>query len=131
MGRRVADRQHQSAGLERRCHPSKLSPRVRGHPAVVTRSYGSHPAGVPAVPGVAMLTHRCLDPQDPYAEREVRVAFEWAADHPRLIAALDEQEADILPDLVEAQRDDLCREIMSARLTRRPVHPARRTGRSA
>ncbi|KAA0125937.1 hypothetical protein CIW48_01680 [Methylobacterium sp. P1-11] len=78
-----------------------------------------------------MLTHRCLNPQDPYAEREVRVAFEWAADHPRLIAALDEQEADILPDLVEAQRDDLCREIVSALLTRRPVHPARRTGRSA
>jgi hypothetical protein len=44
-----------------------------------------------------MLTHRCLDPQDPYAEREVRVAFEWAADHPCLIAALDEHEADILP----------------------------------
>ena len=57
-----------------------------------------------------MPTHRCLDPQDPYAEREVRVAFEWSADDLRLIAAMDEHEADILPDLVEAQRDDLRRE---------------------
>jgi hypothetical protein len=62
-----------------------------------------------------MPTHRCLDPQDPFAEREVRVAFEWIAGHPRLLAALDEQEADILPDLIEAQRDDLRREIIAAR----------------
>ncbi|MGH1575228.1 hypothetical protein ACRAWG_37010 [Methylobacterium sp. P31] len=61
-----------------------------------------------------MLTHCCLDPQDPYAEREVRVAFEWAADGPHLIAALDEQATDILPDLVEAQRDDLRQEIAAA-----------------
>ena len=33
----------------------------------------------------------------------------------RLLAALDEQEADILPDLIEAQRDDLRREIIAAR----------------
>ncbi|MBP2495359.1 hypothetical protein ABID82_002308 [Methylobacterium sp. PvP062] len=72
-----------------------------------------------------MLTHRCLDPQDPYAEREVRVAFEWAADHPCLIAALDEHEADILPDLVEAQRDDLRREIVAAFLLPEPRIPGR------
>ncbi|GJE51778.1 hypothetical protein GOFOIKOB_4841 [Methylobacterium tardum] len=61
-----------------------------------------------------MLTHRCLDPQDPYGEREVRVAFEWVAGGPRLIAAFDELQADILPDLVEAQCDDLRREIVTA-----------------
>lgn len=61
-----------------------------------------------------MLTHRCLDPQDPYGEREVRVAFEWVADGPRLIAAFDDLQADILPDLVEAQCDDLRREIVTA-----------------
>ncbi|MEE7506326.1 hypothetical protein ACLBXO_16190 [Methylobacterium sp. C33D] len=73
-----------------------------------------------------MPTHRCLDPLDPYAEREVCVAFEWTAGHPRLIAALDEHEADILPDLVEAQRDDLRREIVAARQlpkTRIPGRP--------
>ena len=61
-----------------------------------------------------MLTHRCLDPQDPYGEREVRVAFEWIAGGPRLIAAFDDLQADILPDLVEAQCDDLRREIVTA-----------------
>ncbi|WP_331290411.1 MULTISPECIES: hypothetical protein [Methylobacterium] len=72
-----------------------------------------------------MLTHRCLDPQDPYAEREVRVAFEWAADRSRLIAALDEHEADILPDLVEVHCDDLRREIVAARLVSDASIPAR------
>ena len=62
-----------------------------------------------------MPTHRCLDPQDPYAEREVRVAYEWVAGRPRLLTALDEQEADILPDLIEAQCDDLRREIAASR----------------
>jgi hypothetical protein len=66
-------------------------------------------------PAAHMPTHRCLDPQDPFAEREVRVAFEWIADHPRLLAALDDEEADILPDLIEAQCDDLRREIAAAR----------------
>ena len=77
------------------------------------------PTGAPArttrcVSVAIMLTHHCLNPQDPYAEREVRVAFEWAADRPRLIAVLDEHEADILPDLVDVQRDDLRREIVAA-----------------
>ncbi|MGU3668662.1 hypothetical protein ACLBX9_31160 [Methylobacterium sp. A49B] len=61
-----------------------------------------------------MQTFRCLDPQDPYAEREVRVAFEWVAGLPRLLAALDDQEADILPELIEVQCDDLRREIAAA-----------------
>ncbi|MCJ2134364.1 hypothetical protein MKK69_09905 [Methylobacterium sp. J-026] len=71
-----------------------------------------------------MLTHRCLDPQDPYAEREVRVVFAWAAGGPRLIAALDEEASDILPDLIEAQCDDLRREIVAAL----PLPRADRTG---
>ena len=62
-----------------------------------------------------MPIHCCLDPQDPYAEREVRVAFEWVAGRPRLLAALDAQEAEILPDLTEAQCDDLRREIVAGR----------------
>jgi hypothetical protein len=61
-----------------------------------------------------MPIHSCLDPQDPYAEREVRVAFAWGVAGPRLIAVLDEQGANILPDLIEAQRDDLLREIADA-----------------
>jgi hypothetical protein len=68
-----------------------------------------------------MPTHHCLDPQDPFAEREVRVAFEWAAGLPRLIAALDDHEADILPDLIEAQRDDLRREIVAALAGPEPI----------
>ena len=61
-----------------------------------------------------MPIHRCLDPQDPFAEREVHVAFEWVAGRPCLLAALDEQESDILPDLIDAQCDDLRCEIAAA-----------------
>jgi hypothetical protein len=61
-----------------------------------------------------MLIHPCLDPQDSYAEREVRVAFTWSASGPRLVAALDERDIDILPDLTEIQRGDLRREIAEA-----------------
>ncbi|SDO24818.1 hypothetical protein SAMN05216360_11796 [Methylobacterium phyllostachyos] len=43
------------------------------------------------------------------------MVFSWLADSPHLIAALDEQAADILPDLIEAQCDDLRREIGAAR----------------
>ena len=85
------------------------------HPRVMARSYGTGPAGTTGPsPPWTMLTHRCLDPQDPYAEREVRVVFAWAAGSPRLIAALDEEASDILPDLIEAQCDDLRREIVAA-----------------
>ena len=38
-----------------------------------------------------MPIHCCLDPQDPYAEREVRVAFAWTEAGPHLITALDAQ----------------------------------------
>ncbi|MGH1589296.1 hypothetical protein ACRBEV_14215 [Methylobacterium phyllosphaerae] len=61
-----------------------------------------------------MLFHRCLNPQDPFAESELSVAFEWVGDRPRLMAALDEHRADILPELVDVQRDDLRREIVAA-----------------
>ncbi|MDP4003582.1 hypothetical protein [Methylobacterium sp. NEAU K] len=61
-----------------------------------------------------MLIYCCLDPQDPYAEREVQVTFEWTVGGPRLIAAVDQHDDDILPDLVEVQRDDLRREIVDA-----------------
>jgi hypothetical protein len=70
-----------------------------------------------------MQTLRCLDPQDPYAEREVRVAFEWVAGHPRLLAALDDQEDDILPELIEAQCDDLRREIAAAQTSGSALPP--------
>ncbi|MCJ2012261.1 hypothetical protein [Methylobacterium sp. J-076] len=61
-----------------------------------------------------MFTHYCLDPQDPFAEREVLVAFEPAASGIRLLAALDADHADILPDLIDAQCDDLRRELAAA-----------------
>lgn len=70
-----------------------------------------------------MLTHCCLDPQDPYGEREVRVTFEWIPEGPRLIAAFDDSQADILPDLVEAQCDDLRREIVTAVPGPETFHP--------
>ncbi|MCJ2019418.1 hypothetical protein MKK84_18575 [Methylobacterium sp. E-065] len=54
-----------------------------------------------------MFTHNCLDPHDPFAEREVLVAFTIDASGIRLLAAKDAEGHDILPDLVDAQRDDL------------------------
>lgn len=61
-----------------------------------------------------MPEHVCLDPHDPYAQREVRVAFERVGSGFRLIAAIDDCDDDILPDLVDAQRADLLREISDA-----------------
>ena len=61
-----------------------------------------------------MPEHVCLDPHDPYAQREVRVAFERVGSGFRLIAAIDDGDDDILPDLVDAQRADLLREIADA-----------------
>lgn len=60
-----------------------------------------------------MFTHICLNPQDPFAEREVSVAFEIDASGIRLLSALDESGQDILPDLVEVQRNDLRCEVAS------------------
>lgn len=72
-----------------------------------------------------MPIHCCLDPQDPYAEREVRVAFAWTAAGPHLIAARDALGTDILPDLIDAQCEDLRREIVAAT---RPSAPPRHGG---
>jgi len=58
-----------------------------------------------------MPKHVCIDPQDPYAQREVLIEFEGSPFGIHLIAALDEWNVDILPDLVEEQRKDLQREI--------------------
>lgn len=58
-----------------------------------------------------MPKHYCLDPHDPYAEREVLVEYEPTAAGLRLIAAIDDCDEDILPDLIDAERDDLRREL--------------------
>lgn len=58
----------------------------------------------------------CIDPHDPYAQREVLVEFECIGSGFRLIAAVDDCDDDILSDLVDAQRDDLLREIADAGL---------------
>lgn len=58
-----------------------------------------------------MPKHLCIDPQDPYAQREVLIEFEGSPFGIHLITALDEWNVDILPDLVEEQRKDLQREI--------------------
>jgi hypothetical protein len=58
-----------------------------------------------------MPRHVCIDPQDPYAQREVLIEFEGSPFGIHLIAALDEWNVDILPNLVEEQRKDLQREI--------------------
>ncbi|MCJ2072899.1 hypothetical protein MKK75_29590 [Methylobacterium sp. J-030] len=54
-----------------------------------------------------MFTHSCLDPHDPFAEREVQVEFAIDASGIRLIAARNAEGHDILPDLIDVQRDDL------------------------
>ncbi|KNY20744.1 hypothetical protein [Methylobacterium sp. ARG-1] len=65
-----------------------------------------------------MPKHYCLDPHDPYAEREVLVEFQPTAAGLVLIAAIDECDEDILPDLVDAQCDDLrCELAMACRTT--------------
>ncbi|WP_342108357.1 hypothetical protein [Methylobacterium sp. SI9] len=79
-----------------------------------------------------MFTHNCLDPHDPFAEREVLVAFDIDASGIRLLAARDAEGHDILPDLIEVQRDDLRSELAARTWCRgldrptpaRPDHPA-------
>lgn len=61
-----------------------------------------------------MPKHYCIDPHDPYAEREVLVEFQSSTDGLILIAAIDDCDEDILPDLIDAQRDDLRRELAMA-----------------
>lgn len=58
-----------------------------------------------------MYKHNCIDPHDPFAEREVLVEFEIVASGIRLLAARDREGHDILLDLADAQRDDLCCEL--------------------
>jgi len=62
-----------------------------------------------------MFTHNCLDPHDPFAEREVLVAFTVDASGIRLLEVKDAEGHDILPDLVDAQRDDLRCELAAQR----------------
>ncbi|MHC2107177.1 hypothetical protein [Methylobacterium sp.] len=61
-----------------------------------------------------MPKHLCIDPHDPYAQDEVMVEFERDGTGFRLVAVIDERDEDILADLVEAQRDDLRRELADA-----------------
>lgn len=61
-----------------------------------------------------MPKHLCIDPHDPYAQHEVMVEFERAGLDFCLVAVIDEGDDDILDDLVEAQRNDLRRELADA-----------------
>ncbi|TXM72744.1 hypothetical protein FV226_11205 [Methylobacterium sp. WL12] len=61
-----------------------------------------------------MPKHLCIDPHDPYAQHEVLVEFERDGSGLRLVAVIDGYDDDILGDLVEAQREDLRREIADA-----------------
>lgn len=61
-----------------------------------------------------MPKHYCLDPHDPYAEREVLVEFQPTTAGLLLIAVIDDCDEDILLDLIDVQRDDLRRELVAA-----------------
>lgn len=58
-----------------------------------------------------MMSHRCLDPHDSYAQAEVLVTFEGVFPDLRLLSAIDGEGDDILPDLIDEQRGDLIQEI--------------------
>lgn len=81
---------------------------------VAARTYGTHRAVSPTLRVRIMPKHYCLDPHDPYAEREVLVEFHPTALGLILIAAIDDCDEDILPDLIDAQCDDLRRELAMA-----------------
>lgn len=71
-----------------------------------------------------MPKHLCIDPHDPYAQQEVMVEFERIGSSFRLLAVIDDLDDDILSDLVEAQRDDLRRELVDAdRIASDPIPP--------
>ena len=59
-----------------------------------------------------MPSHACIDPNDPYAQAEVLVAFKMIAGVVRLVSAHDATDADILPDLEDIQRRALVSEIL-------------------
>ena len=61
-----------------------------------------------------MLNHVCIDPQDPYAQDEVVVAFERTASAIRIVSAVNADGDDIWDDLIEVQRRDLLRELAEA-----------------
>lgn len=61
-----------------------------------------------------MLKHICIDPQDPYAQDEVVVAFERTASAFRIVSAINADGDNILDDLIEVQRSDLLRELAEA-----------------
>lgn len=58
-----------------------------------------------------MMSHRCLDPHDSYAQAEVLVTFDGVFPDVRLLSAIDGEGDDILPDLIDEQRRDLIQEI--------------------
>ncbi|MCJ2015608.1 hypothetical protein [Methylobacterium sp. J-076] len=60
-----------------------------------------------------MPSHACIDPNDPYAQEEVLVAFETIAGVVMLISARDASDVDILPDLEDVQRCALENEIIA------------------
>lgn len=62
----------------------------------------------------AMIKHVCIDPQDPYAQDEVLVAFEQRVSELRLVSAINAAGDDILADLIDIQRSDLLLEIVEA-----------------
>jgi hypothetical protein len=61
-----------------------------------------------------MLRHICIDPQDPYAQEEVVVAFERIASKFRLVSAINSAGDDVLSDLLEVQMNDLILELADA-----------------
>lgn len=61
-----------------------------------------------------MPKHLCIEPHDPYAQGEVLLEFEPTGAGFRLVAVIDDHHGDILPDLVEAQCDDLRCELAEA-----------------
>ena len=67
-----------------------------------------------------MPKHYCLDPHDPYAEREVLVEFQQTTAGLLLIAAVDDCDEDILPDLIDSQCEDLRRELAALQGPSRP-----------
>lgn len=75
-----------------------------------------------------MPKHYCLDPHDPFAEREVLVTFETCEGDIRLVSAIDADGDDILSDLSEFQQEGLRRELAEAGW---PVVVARGRDRSA
>ena len=54
-----------------------------------------------------MPAHYCIDPLDPYAEREVLISYEEARPFVFIRTAIDQEGCDILPDM-----SDECRRML-------------------